>query len=130
MIKELLNNEEVVKRLERFAKELDVIKSSLTYKIFGKNLWNSEEIEALQYRVDLYARQCDYTALSYYSDNDIFHADISDRTGVVNLNTYPSKYSTVIDIQCVRHILVKLAGEFSHAHKGAPYHQNIEGMAV
>jgi hypothetical protein len=30
MIKELLNNEEVVKRLERFAKELDVIKKKET----------------------------------------------------------------------------------------------------
>ena len=113
-----------------YKKELDEIKSSLPYKLFGVGLWNSELINKLQLGVDRYAKPYYSDDIEAYLEQNIFYADICDRTGMVQMlpGNRPRKNNrieTAIDIRCVKHILVKIADDFSNSHEGKPYYKNI-----
>lgn len=109
-------------------KELDKIKSSLPYKLLP--LWNVQLILTLQFQVDHSAKPHYSNDIEAYLEQNIFYADICDRTGMVqmlpgNRPRTNNRIETAIDIRCVKHLLIKLAIDFSNSHEDNPYYKNI-----
>jgi hypothetical protein len=112
-------------------KELDKIKSSLPYKLLPFMVWNIELILTLQFQVDHSAKPYYSNDIEAYLEQNIFYADIDD-SGLVNILKGPRSFNrnfgrieTTINISCVKHLLIKLAIDFSNSHEENPYYKNI-----
>jgi hypothetical protein len=106
-------------------KELDKIKSSLPYKLIP--LWNVQLILTLQFQVDHSAKPRHSDDIEAYLEQNIFYADIGYSGHVTILEGRPRSINriTTINISCVKHLLIKLAIDFSNSHEENPYYKNI-----